>query len=129
MLSKRSIEAAKKRTKYLQPSHAMHQHDDCIRIAHEWLAAQTKTKEPVKIARPLKHLIEDWGGRYVSEQDVEVAAELHKLRGTYPAFNISRRLVLPSDSRLAVNVETPPTGRRELTASYIKENYSARELF
>lgn len=41
-------------------------------------------------------------GRYISTTDVDVAAFLHpEIHGTYPHFNISARLVKPSDSRLA----------------------------
>ncbi|GHB40353.1 hypothetical protein GCM10007094_32100 [Pseudovibrio japonicus] len=78
-----------------------HEHDDCIRIAYEWLDAQKKLKNTTSGFRPLKHIIEEWGGRYVSQADVEVAAWLHpKIKGTYPYYNISARLILPSEHRL-----------------------------
>jgi hypothetical protein len=49
----------------------------------------------------LKHIIERWAGRYVSQSDVEVAAALHPgITGSYPNFNLSKRLVLPNDRRL-----------------------------
>jgi hypothetical protein len=107
MLSSKEIENAKKRTSYgIEKVH--HEHDDCIRIAYEWLDGQTTTKGIMRRARPLKHDIEKWGGRYVSQSDVEVAAELHpKIRGHYPYFNISARLVRPSDARLA-GLASPP---------------------
>jgi hypothetical protein len=100
MLTSQQIEAAKKRTQYKHKCEIHHEHDDCIRIAYEWLDAQTTTKRPTRTARPLKHIIERWGGRYISQSDVEVAVELHPtIRGEYPFFNISSRLVRPSDKR------------------------------
>jgi hypothetical protein len=40
--------------------------------------------------------------RYVSRDDVEVAAFLHPdIEGEYPFYNISRRLTLPDIKRLA----------------------------
>lgn len=79
-----------------------HEHPDCILIACAWLSAQTRTKHPSTRgwSRPLKHIIESWGGRYISTDDVVVAAELVGLSGTYPRFNISSRLTRPSESRL-----------------------------
>ncbi|MEB3249973.1 MAG: hypothetical protein VKK07_11570 [Merismopediaceae bacterium] len=101
MLSDTEIESAKKRTKYSLKEAPHHEHNDCIRIAYEWLDAQVKTKGPIKKAYALKHIIEKWGGRYVSRSDVDVAAELHPdIYGTYPYFNISSRLTNPSQKRL-----------------------------
>lgn len=78
-----------------------HEHNDCIRMAYEWLDAQHKTKTIRKTYNPLKHIIETWSGRYVSASDVTVAAWLHPdIRGTYPHFNISSRLTMPSLARL-----------------------------
>lgn len=79
-----------------------HDNPDCIRIACVWLSAQMRTKHPNiwGWSRPLKHIIESWGGRYVSTDDVVVAAELVGLTGTYPRFNISNRRIRPSESRL-----------------------------
>lgn len=125
MLSARKIAAAKKRV-YYDPSNARHQHDDCIRIAYQWLDAQTKTKGLTRVDRQIKHYIEAWGGRYVSESDVQVAAELLKLQGTYPCFNISRRLTLPSDARLA-GIGEARTQNYKLTERHIKEAYSTKE--
>jgi hypothetical protein len=49
----------------------------------------------------LKHIIEKWGGRYFSQADVEIAAHIHpRIAGKYPNFNLSARLVSPSDRRL-----------------------------
>lgn len=79
-----------------------HEHNDCVRIAYEWLDAQQKIKGVISSPFPLKHMVERWGGRYVSQSDVEVAAWLHPdIQGTYPRYNISKRLTLPSDSRLS----------------------------
>jgi hypothetical protein len=100
MITAEQIAKAKILTRYRHSS-VLHEHDDCIRIAFEWLDAQIKTKNPSRQKRPIKHLIEQWGGRYVSQSDVEVAAAMHPgITGTYPHFNISSRLVKPSDSRL-----------------------------
>jgi len=64
--------------------------------------AQIITKRKLRLACPLKEIIEIWGGRYVASFDVEVAAEMHpRIRGTYPQFNIRSRFTLPSDRRLA----------------------------
>jgi len=79
-----------------------HEHPDCVRIAYAWLDAQANTKHAQQSMRPLKHIIERWGGRYVSQTDVEAAALLHpRIKGSYPSYNISSRLIEPSDARLA----------------------------
>jgi hypothetical protein len=102
MISDETIERSKKQTLYGEPNDVVHEHNDCIRIAYEWLDAQAKTKMLTTITRPLKHMIEKWAGRYVSTADVEVAAFMHsEIRGTYPHFNISARLTEPSKERLA----------------------------
>ncbi|QKC86670.1 hypothetical protein EB232_33305 [Mesorhizobium sp. NZP2077] len=101
MLTSAQIAKAKLFTPYIERDHR-HEHDDCIRIAYEWLDAQTKTKGIVQQTRPLKHIIQKWGGRYVSQSDVEVAAHMHPdIIGTYPRYNISARLVQPRETRLA----------------------------
>lgn len=101
MLSDKEIEIAKSGTKYSSKP-PLHQHNDCIRIAYEWLDAQAKIGSPTKAANPLKHLIERWAGRYVSTNDVEVAACLHPdISGNYPHYNISARLTEPSTDRLS----------------------------
>ena len=100
ILTDEQIEEAKQRVHYTtgQP---LHQHNDCIRIAYEWLDAQQTINTAQKHGFALKHLIEKWGGRYVSQSDVEVAAYMHPaIRGAYPFFNISARLTLPADDRL-----------------------------
>jgi len=102
MLSDAEIEQGKRKTSYsLKREEPLHEHNDCIRIAYEWLDAQVKTKGVTRKARALKHIIEQWGGRYVSTSHVDVAATLHPdIHGTYPFFNISSRLTRPNKRRL-----------------------------
>lgn len=91
-----------------------HEHNDCIRIAYEWLDAQTKIKRRVHKEYSLKHLIERWAGRYISRDDVEVAAFLHPdIEGEYPFYNISSRLTLPDIKRLAEIPEAFTQGQHE----------------
>jgi hypothetical protein len=106
MLTKTQISAAKaeilrrfKQERYR--AKPLHEHDDCIRMAYEWLDAQLKTKRPVSSMLPLKHIIQAWCGRYLSQADVEAAAFLHPdIRGEYPNYNFSRKLTFPEDERL-----------------------------
>jgi hypothetical protein len=127
MLSADEIANAKRRVQYSSRAEVLHEHDDCIRIAYEWLDAQTITKGFTRKTRPIKHVIERWGGRYVSQSDVEVAAELHpQIEGKYPHFNISSRLTLPSDTRLT-NIGEAKTHDKTLTDRDIKETYAQRE--
>ena len=110
-LTDEMIAEAKKRTRYgghtiaFGPDYtAHHEHNDCIRIAYEWLDAQKKLTGPnPRIwGEPIKHMIERWAGRYVSQDDVAVAAELHPdIKGLYPRYNIASKLTLPSQRRLA----------------------------
>ncbi|HVJ03301.1 MAG TPA: hypothetical protein VM662_14045 [Sphingomonas sp.] len=101
MLTAQEIATAKAGFRYSQPADVFHEHDDCIRLAYEWLDAQKTIATSNGKFRPLKHIIEKWAGRYVSQSDVEVAAAMHpRIRGKYPDFNLSARLVLPSDKRL-----------------------------
>jgi hypothetical protein len=100
MLSDDDIERAKRSTKYSSKD-PLHEHPDCIRIAYEWLDAQKKIQGTTSRTFALKHIIEKWAGRYVSESDLEVAAYLHpEIKGTYPHYNISSRLTEPSRDRL-----------------------------
>jgi hypothetical protein len=101
MLTAEQIREAKNRVRYQHPADALHEHEDCVRLAYEWLDAQKTIATPSKKYRPLKHIIEKWAGRYVSQSDVELAAFLHpRITGAYPDFNLSAKLVLPSDRRL-----------------------------
>lgn len=118
MITEKQIEEAKAETKY--QFRAYHRHDDCILAAYEWLDAQIKTQNIVKNSRTLKHMIENWAGQYISQADIEVAALLHPdVIGNYPRLNISARLVLPSDRRLA-SISTAKTG------SYAPEGFEVR---
>ena len=79
----------------------LHEHPDCVRIAYAWLDAQKKIQSACRQSYPIKHYIEKWAGRYVSESDVEVAAYLHpEITGKYPNFNISSNLTEPRRTRL-----------------------------
>jgi hypothetical protein len=79
----------------------LHEHDDCIRIAYEWLDAQIPIKNSRSKLVPLKHIIESWAGRYVSQSDVEVAVHLHPyFKGVYPRYNFSTKMVEPNIKRL-----------------------------
>lgn len=101
MITDAQIEAAKKATIYSSSEKPLHEHNDCIRFAYEWLDAQVKTKGQSKTLFQIKHLIERWAGRYVSSHDVDVAAHLHpNVRGKYPYYNISSKLTNPSTSRI-----------------------------
>ncbi|WP_245284110.1 GntP family permease [Bradyrhizobium sp. Cp5.3] len=123
MLTAAEISDAKKRLKYPY-ANVLHEHDDCVRIAYQWLDAQITTKRKLRRAYPLKEIIEIWGGRYVASFDVEVAAEMHpRIRGTYPQFNISSRLTLPSDRRLA-DIAEARTQDYLLTAAHITQTYA-----
>jgi hypothetical protein len=79
-----------------------HEHPDCIRLAYQWLDAQKKTKGAnMRQTAPIKHAIERWAGRYISTNDVEVAAYLHpEVHGRYPCYNLSQRLIWPNERRL-----------------------------
>jgi hypothetical protein len=111
MLTDDEIENAKKETKRVKKTYIkwcieqppLHEHNDCIRIAYEWLDAQKKIKTIPKNLHydSLKQLIERWAGRYISKYDVEVAATLHpNIEGEYPFYNISQSLIEPSRVRL-----------------------------
>jgi len=115
MLSVDEIAHAKRKCRYLHPNEVFHEHNDCIRLAYEWLDAQKTRSTPSGQSQPLKHIIEKWAGRYVSQSDVEVAATLHpRISGKYPDFNLSKQLIYPSERRLAAIPEA-------LTQSYREE--------
>lgn len=101
MLTDKQIEQAKKTTRYSLGDDILHEHNDCIRMAYEWLDAQKKIKGPTSKTYALKHMIEQWCGRYISRSDVDVAAHMHpEIHGQYPYFNLSARLTCPSPERL-----------------------------
>lgn len=126
MLTAEQIAEAKRTVRY-DSAKPHHEHDDCVRIAYEWLDAQVKNRmRTPQYYTPLKHLIEAWGGRYVSQDDVVVAAHMHPgVSGTYPTFNLSKRRVLPSFKRLEGIAEagTMMSYRRKLTDT----RYARRE--
>lgn len=112
MLTNAEIDAAKRKLR--QTEDVLHEHNDCIRLAYEWLDAQKTIQSGAKTFRPLKHIIEKWAGRYVSQSDVEVAAILHpRIMGKYPNFNMSSKIVLPNDRRLGGIGEALTQGQRE----------------
>ncbi|WP_395378141.1 hypothetical protein [Marinicella sp. W31] len=96
-----AIKLAKNNTCY-EHKDVHHEHNDCIRIAIEWFDAQVIIENKIRESYPLKHIIEAWGSRYISQSDVEVAANLHpSIFGLYPFYNISRKLICPSNYRLS----------------------------
>jgi hypothetical protein len=114
VLTAEQIREGKRRVRYEHVTEVLHEHDDCVRLAYEWLDAQKTIATPNKKYRPLKHIIEKWAGRYVSQSDVELAAFLHpRITGTYPNFNLSARLVLPSDRRFKGIGEALTQGYRD----------------
>lgn len=99
--------------------------NDPVRIAFAWLDAQLLRQNHNRQQQATKHLIEDWAGRYVAQDDVEVAAALHPLiKGEYPGFNLSSRRVLPHDRRLSRIASAKTMGYRE---SAPKLNYTYTE--
>ncbi len=59
MLTAQEISEAKTRVRYGNRE-VLHEHDDCIRIAYEWLDEQTKIKGLMRQTLPIKHIIEKW---------------------------------------------------------------------
>lgn len=131
-LSDEIIEEAKKDFEYSlaskkpfnkKPYKPTHSSNDRIRAAYEWLDAQQKTKTINRRHYPVKHLIEEWACSYVSRDDVEIAAALHKdVRGEYPHFNISKSLTWPSKKRLE-NIELRFDGYQK----WYEDRYSKKE--
>ncbi|WP_394227587.1 hypothetical protein [Paracoccus marcusii] len=96
VLTDAQIVQAKKDAGQIQPRH---EHNDCIRMAYEWLDVQRTTKG--KRSADWKHIIERWCGRYISDDDVRIAAFMNpKIDGKYPNYNIGKQLTLPSSQRL-----------------------------
>jgi len=99
VLTDAQIEAAKAKEASLiagQPAS-----DLVIMAAFEGLDAQPRIKSPSSKSRPLKHIIENWAGCYVSMADVKIAAWLHPdITGEYPRFNIAFSMTRPSAARL-----------------------------
>lgn len=100
--------------------------DDPVLIAFEWFDAQLVRENRNRQHQATKHIIEAWAGRYVSEDDVKVAAFLHPLiRGEYPSFNLSSRRVWPHERRLEHIVSAKTMAyeetQRELTYAMLEE--------
>lgn len=121
-LTDEEIEVGKTCTTYSLREGPHHEHPDCIRMAYEWLDAQPKLKTPNKRQHlALKHIIERWGGRYVSTTDVDVAAQMHPdIIGEYPYFNLSSKLVWPNERRLETIGEAGKHG-------HYRDDYRGRE--
>lgn len=85
---------------YVGKGGPLHEHNDCVRIAYEWLSAQKIVKSLQIPTYPLKHIIESWGGRYVSECDLDVAAHILGVPLVNRRIAISKRITLPCHSRL-----------------------------
>jgi hypothetical protein len=102
------IAEAKAKTRYgNKKCGVLHEHDDCIRMAYEWLDAQKNTKV-ANTGYSLKGYIERWCGRYVSSSDVDIAITLHPrffAMGYYGICNLSRRHIEPDIKRLEGIVE------------------------
>ncbi|WP_025155096.1 hypothetical protein [Morganella morganii] len=60
MLTDKKIEQAKKTTRYSSRNDILHEHNDCIRIAYEWLDAQKKLKGPTTKTYALKGFQAQW---------------------------------------------------------------------
>lgn len=102
MLTGEQIAAAKRQVRYRYPDDILHEHDDCIRMCYEWLSAQRHTTSSHgRGVAGFRSLIMHWAGSYVSKDDVDVAlVMLPRLIVTMHDSNLSRKLVLPKDSRL-----------------------------
>ena len=123
-LSGAEIEQAKEKTIYTDATY--HEHPDCIRVAYQWLDAQRKTKRRIRKATyPIKHLIEKWAGRYISQVDVEVAATMHpEIKGEYPYYCISSILTEPDVSRLE---DIPEAFTQDYRSWHNSESYGRSE--
>lgn len=120
-LSDKQIDEAKAEANLPSPRH---EHNDCIRMCYEWLSAQKTTKS--KRQADWKHFVEDWCGRYVTEDDIKVAALLHPdIERDGAKLNISKRLVLPSFERLSGTGEAKKH-RARMDEDY-KRIYASRE--
>lgn len=95
-LTDQQISAAKTALKLHEPRH---EHNDCIRMAYEWLDAQTKMKR--KRSDDWKHLVEHWCGHHITCDDITVAAHLHPaIQQDGDRLNLSSIKILPRFARL-----------------------------
>ena len=100
--------------------------NDSVRIAYQWFDAQTKKEVPLGNSVDLQHLIRDWGGREISQNDIEIAASIHPgTKGEYPRYNIDSGMTLPSAERLRGIVESFKDGTNE---QHVLGNYRFYEV-
>ena len=112
MLTDARIEEEKK--KFGMPQNTQSS-SDCVRIAYAWFDAQVKTGRIARASIEIKNVINAWGARYVSIDDVEIAACLHpEIRGSYPSYNIHEHFTRPNKRRLAC---IPEVGKRPYIGS------------
>lgn len=113
-----------------------HRHNDCVRIAYEWLNAQKKRKSiSMSYGSHIKGMIKMWAKRFVGIDDVLVAAHLHPeiiicIRCANPRFNLSLKYTIPSYDRLYGIGEANKhnyTERIEQHYSYIEQSIGVRE--
>lgn len=119
-----------KKVKYCNDKNPYHEHDDCVRIAMEFLDAQ-----PLLVSVPprhnrslrysLKSMVEHWAGRYVSAADVRLAGKMMKLKGNYPFYNIPIKKTKPHHSRLS---EIPEAYTQRSTYEGNPEHFSNEEV-
>ena len=75
--------------------------DDNIRIAYEWLDAQEWTTISGGGKIKVKRLISKWGGREISQKEIDMAVALISERaGHTPQDTMNPRLTFPSAERL-----------------------------
>ena len=120
-LTKERIQQAKESIRYTEYS-PHHEHDDCVRIAYEFLSAQPVLSQPPPrhkrgLFYSLKSIIEHWAGRYVSTDDVKLAARILGLKGEYPFYNIPIAKTRPLTSRLT-NIKEAFTQRESYNNCY-----------
>lgn len=125
-ISSEQIAEAKEKVDYDPASSVHHKNDDAIRIAYEWLDAQTRTKSVNRKYIVSNNLIPCWGGLYVSRSDIEVAAFLHpEIKGKHRYYNIGKLLVLPNDVRLE-NIKSAKT--QSYTVHHPEKIYKRQEI-
>lgn len=106
MIQESSIEAAKEEAVYVnRPTEYSFENDDHIRIAYEFIDVQTKTKNVSGRSQQgllqWRTQVRCWSGFKISQEDFEVAVCLHPdVRGTYPYYTMSNKLVLPCALRI-----------------------------
>ena len=97
LLTDKAILIAKGSAPY-DSNNALHQHNDCIRIAYIWLDHQKVTKRTRFTASAIKHDIERWAQRYISSSDLIVAAHMHPdiiINPAHHTLNIHQKFITP----------------------------------